>query len=109
MLNVGAISSPAHAYLCSGLVHTFVIMAGVTVVATAHTLLESSGKVEVSGEVWTALFYVPPEEEIIGVMSGEQGVQVIWLPVPTDFCEKPSIQELLNCSVKICRSSVYLD
>jgi len=51
MLNVGAISSPAHAYLCSGLVHTFVIMAGVTVVATAHTLLESSGKVEVSGEV----------------------------------------------------------
>ena len=42
--------------------------AGVTVAATAHTLLECAGKCEQHS------FYVPPEEDIIGVMSGEQGV-----------------------------------
>jgi hypothetical protein len=38
-------------YLYSSLVHTFVILAGVTVAATAPTLLESSEKVEVIGEI----------------------------------------------------------
>jgi len=38
-------------YLFPSLVHTFVIMAGVSVAAAAHTLLESPGKVEVIGEV----------------------------------------------------------
>jgi hypothetical protein len=38
-------------YLYSSLVHKFLIMAEVAVAATAHTLLESSGKVEVIGEV----------------------------------------------------------
>jgi hypothetical protein len=46
-------------------------LAGVTVAATAPTLLESSEKVEVIGEIWTPFFYVPPEEEIIGIKSEE--------------------------------------